>query len=177
MLAGHLVGHQAEERHLVGHRQSVGVGEVDLELPLGVLVVERVDVPTQFVHVLDEFVEPAQVVEQWGDRVAGLFQVVPFAERARTSGAVLEDEELGFDAEIELVTHLFGGFHLPAQQISGGRLERFASDVEIGEEQRDVLAPRQHEAPVQVGVRGELLVADVLRQSVQCRAGEQLRAL
>ena len=176
VLACDFVGHDAEEDEAVGHGECVAVREVDLELASCILVVERVDVPTEFVHGLDEFAQPAHVVEGGRHVVAGLAEVVAVADLGGSVGRVLQDEELGLDAQVESVSEVGGRGELPLEDVAGRGLERLSGRVQAAREVGVLAVPRQLKPPGEVGAGGQLLVTDVLWQSVQRGAGEQFRS-
>ena len=61
---GVVLGHVAEKDQAVAHGQRVGVFEIELVLPVGVLVVEGIEVPAEIVDAGRDLVEPAEIVEE-----------------------------------------------------------------------------------------------------------------
>ena len=106
-LRGVVLRHQAEEDVAVAHRQRVGILEVELELRVGVLVVERVEVPAKVVDRGGHLVEPGVAVEEALHVVTGLHQVVVgVRDLQRAVLGELHDEQLALDAEVHAEAHL-----------------------------------------------------------------------
>ena len=177
VLADDLVCHVAEKHHAVGHREDIGVHEVDLKLAARVLVVKGVDVPAQGVHAVHELGEPMEVVCRGRHVVAGLVELVAVGDGVY--GAVLialEDKELGLDAQIQAVAHLGGGLYLTAQDVARASLKGDALVVEVAGKQRHVGAPGEDKPVRDIGVRRDFLVVDLLRDAVDGGAGVELGA-
>ncbi len=174
---GEFADHEAEEGEAVGHGQRVGVLEVGLELAVGVLVVEGIDVPAQPVHRLHDLVEHRIVVEKTAHVVAGFGQRVAGAGRHQPPvGLLLQHEELGLDAEVEAVAHRRRGGKLLFQDAARAGLEGLPLEMEIARVPDDFGVPRQDRAGSEVGVGGDFLVVDFLRHAVERGAGEEFRA-
>ena len=75
-LLGERLDHEAEEDRAVAGDERVVVGEVLLELAVGVLVVGRVDVPAERVHVARDFGDEAERARQRAHVVTRLVEVV-----------------------------------------------------------------------------------------------------
>lgn len=177
MLAGDLVGHHAEEHEAVGHAEGVGVLEIGFELAVGVLVVEGVDAPAHLVHRLYQFVDDGQVVHQQARVVAGLGHVVALGNgREAAIRGVLEQEELGLDAQVEGVAQRCSGFGLALEDAARAGVEGLAVQVEVAGEPGEIAVPAALGGGRRVWHRGHLVVADLLRDAVQRRTGVELGA-
>ena len=64
LLPRQFLHHEAKEGEAIGHGQGIAIGEVGLELALGVFVVKGVDIPTQTVHGADDAIEDFVVVQK-----------------------------------------------------------------------------------------------------------------
>ncbi len=107
MFARDLVRHEAEEHVPVGHGQGVGMLEIDFKLANAVLMVERVDIPSQMVHRFDEFEEPAAVVQAACHVVSCFGEVVARRHRAEADGFVVAEYiEFSLDSEVGDVAHV-----------------------------------------------------------------------
>jgi len=101
VLADDLLHHEAEEGEAIAHGQGVRIGKVGLKLTVGILMIKGIHVPAEVVHGVHQFGEPAVVVEQAGQVVAGLRQGVAIAHRLKTPLGFLKDKKLGLDAQVE----------------------------------------------------------------------------
>ena len=105
-LLRHGVNHVAEEDRLVGRPQRIVVLEVELELPVGVLVVVGVVAPAEAVEVLrqlrDEVVRAGDALHV----VAGLIERVEIVSEDDLSVPLLEQEELELHAHLQPVAQL-----------------------------------------------------------------------
>ena len=177
VLAGDLVGHHAEEHEAVGHGQRVGVLEVGFELAVGVFMVERVHAPAHLVHGFHQLIDHRQIVHQQTRVVAGLGRGIAIAERGEAAvRRVLEQEELGLDAEVEGVAQRCGGFGLALEDAARAGVEGLAVQVEVAGEPGEIAVPAALGGGRRVWHRGHLVVADLLRDAVQRRTGVELGA-
>ena len=53
---------QAKEHKTVGHGEAVGVHEVDFELPITVLVIERIHIVAECIEFVDDLFENVETV-------------------------------------------------------------------------------------------------------------------
>ena len=107
MFAGNLVGHHPEEHQAVGHGQCVGIFEVGFELAVGVFVIKRVHIPAQLVHGVYQLIHDGQVIHERAGVITGLAQVVAITQRGKAAIlGIPEQEELGFNTEIEAIPHI-----------------------------------------------------------------------
>ena len=123
--AGHVLGHEPEDQHPVGHAQRVGVAEVELVLPVAALVVERVHVPAQRVHVRHHRRQERVGEDGRLEVVAARRQVVRVLGHERGDAAVValpQHVDLGLDAHVERVAQLLRGLDLAPQH--GARVVR-----------------------------------------------------
>ena len=62
IFAGKLLHHQPPHDEAVGHGHDVGIGEVELELAVGVLMIEGVHLPAELVHRRHDVVQKFQLM-------------------------------------------------------------------------------------------------------------------
>ena len=152
LFLGVMLGHVAEEGQTVAGGQRVGVFEVELVLPVGVLVIERIEVPAEIVDATRDLVEPLEIVEERPQIVAGLGQLVVRIGHGERAVAVLaQHEHFAFDAKIEAEAQ-FGGLGQHVLQRHPG-VERIGLALEgvIGRHPGKLGLPRQLDGAVKIG--------------------------
>ena len=125
-LEGDLPHHEPERHDVVGHREGVGVAEVDLVLARGVLVVAVLDGDAHRLERVDR-----ALAEVGGDVGGGEVEVGRLVERLRRRArvGVGEVEELHLGRGVEAEAPLAGPVEVAAQHLAGVALERRAVDV------------------------------------------------
>ena len=121
LAGGDLLHHEPERHHAVGHRQRVGVAQVDLLLARGVLVEAVLDRDAELLELADRLL--AQVA---GGVVGGQVEEAAVVERARRLAGLglLEVEELDVGGDVEREPALVGGPHVAPQHLARIALER-----------------------------------------------------
>ena len=119
-LACAMLGHQAEHHHPVGHRQGVGVVEVELVLAVTALVVERVEPPAELGHVLGHRVEEVLGEDRRLEVIAAgrLVEAVAGDQRLPAVFGWPDHVELGLDADIGYEAHVGRSLHLLQQHVA-----------------------------------------------------------
>ncbi len=191
-LLGHRLDHVAVEDGAVAGGQRVGVGEVLLELPVRVLVIGRVHLPPERVHVTDHVGDEVERAGQRPDVVAGLLEGVEGVGELDPAVVGLPHQEvLELTADLELESGLARAIDLAAQNRARAVGPRLTLDRGVAREPADLRPPGElDERPDvrdrdQVGVVGRL--ADVPRrepreprpvgeQAFELLRGNQLRA-
>ena len=84
----HLAGRHLEVDEIVGGLQRVGVGEVDFELAVRVLVIDLIDVDADCAQVSREIVEKRASARESLVVVAGLVELVGLIERLQRAAGV-----------------------------------------------------------------------------------------
>ena len=125
--------------------------------------------------VVARLVEGVAVADRVNPGDAGGRALRPLAAR-KALALVAQHEELGFHAEVHLVAHLRRALHLAGEDVARARLEGLSLVVEVAREERHLLVPRQDEPVRDIGVRGHLLVVDLLGHAVERRARIELGA-
>ena len=176
MAAADLLRHQLEEGEPVGHGERLGIGEIDLELAVAVLVIEGIHAPAQAIHALHQLIEPVEIVEQAAQVVAGFIERVAAAGRHQRSIVLApQHEEFSFDAEVEAIAQRRRLLPHPREDLTAAGLEGGAVQLQAAGQPHHIAAPRQHRGTGQIGNGRHFVIADVLRHPIERRAGEQLR--
>ncbi len=167
-----MLGHEAEEGQPVARGQRVGVVEVEFELAVGVLVVEGVEVPAQFVDGGGHLVQPGEIVDEAAHVVARLGQLV-VGDRHRQAAILilLQQEDLALDAEVHAVAQLGGFLELVLERDPGVERVGLALEVVVGGDPGDLGFPGQLDGTVEIGHRGQFVVVGRLAEAVQGIAG------
>jgi len=172
-----LFGHQTEEDITVAHGEGVGVFEIELKLRVRILVVERVEVPTEAVDAGGHFVEPGVAVHEALHVVTGFDQiVVRVGNLERAVFGVFDDVELALDAEVHAKAHFRGGGELFLERDAGGDFVGFALEGVVGGEPGDFLVPRQHATALEVGQGVDFIVVGLLAETIEGITGVKFRA-
>ena len=108
VLFGDSPHHPFEKCVTISRGESIGIGPVDFELAVRVLVIIRVRIPAKFPHVfqqggheIDISVQGSQVLARLGEGIGGIpRQILPFF-------ILLQEHEFRFDADIYDVALLF----------------------------------------------------------------------
>ena len=132
VVLGDFLGDEPERHHVVGHRERVGVAEVDLVLARAVLV-ERV--LHRDAHRLEA--QHGLLAELGAEVVGGEVEVAGVVERLHLlGGAGVEELHLGADEEGEAL--LPGALEVALQHVAGVAVERVArKDLYVAEHPRD----------------------------------------
>ena len=176
-LGGVVLGHGAEEDVAVAHGQGVGVFEVELELRVGVLVIQRVEVPAKVVDGGGNLVDPLVALEEGFHVITGFGQIV--LGLGNLQGPVFgefDDVEFALDAEVHAESHFrrFGELFLECD--AGADFVGLALEGVIRREPSDFLVPWQDTAAGEVGERGDFIVVRTLAEAVEGVAGVELAA-
>ena len=118
VLPGQLLHHQAPHHETVGHGHRVGIGKVELELAVGVFMIEGMHLPAELVHRRDDVVEELEVEKGEARVVGGLGNGVARIVRrdaVMRRGIAPHDVSLAFDADVELQSELGGALDLLRQ--------------------------------------------------------------
>ncbi len=175
MPARDLVHHEPEEGKTVRHGERVGVGEVCLELPGCILVVEGEHVPAEAVHGGHDLVDHGIVVEQGSHVVGRLVQSVTLAHRGETPFPfILEHTELRFHAQVEPQAHGGRPGQRTFEDAAAARFEGAAVQHEIAGEPGNLRVPGQHGRGRRIRKRRHLVVVHRLRNAVQGGSREHL---
>ena len=165
--------HDEAVRHgVVGHRQRVGVAQVDLVLARRDLVVAELDADAHLLERHDRLAaQVAGDVERRQVEVAALVEAAPAAVRR------LEVEVLQLRADVERVAEVRRALELPLQHEARVALERRAVRVlDVAEHARDAAlarAPRQDGERRRVGHGDHVGLVDA-REPLDARAVEAL---
>ena len=130
----HLAHDETERHHAVGHRERVGVAQIDLLLARRVLVEAVLD---RDPHVLQR--ADGALAQLTGDVVRGEVEIPAPVDRLgqRTLDERLEVEELDVGGDVERQALLVGGLHVAAQHLARIALERRAVEVmDVAEDPR-----------------------------------------
>ena len=177
-LLGIVFRHHAEEGDAVASRQGIGIGEVELILAAGVLVVEGIQVPAEVVDDARHLVEPGEIAHEAAHVVAGLDQLVVGIGRVqRAIGCLLQDEDLAFDAEVEAEAHLGCLGDLLLQRNPGRERIWFAMERQVCWRPRELRLPRQLNDMGEVRHRGKLVLVRLLAEAIQRVAGVEFGAI
>ena len=174
-----LLHHHAPDDEAIRHGHDVGIGKVELELAVGVLVVEGMHLPAERVHRRDDLVQEleiyqreARVIGRLGNRVAGIVRRNAVMRR----GVAPDDVGFALDAEIELQTHLGGALDLPGEDRARAHRIRLFVIGQLAGDHGDVRPPRELHHGIRVGDHGELVVVRALAETVEGGAGKELGA-
>ena len=162
MALGDLLQQHAQEGEAVGHGEDVGVAEIELELRIGALGDDVVDVPFEFLENVDQLAEETHRIDRRLDVVAPRLAAHRRAVRHRRivverldriAVLVAHRDELGLDAGHRPVAqiHRLGELTLerePRAQVVGRTLP-----VEIGEHPGGRAVPWADHQTVQIGDR------------------------
>ena len=172
-LLGHRLDHVAVEDRAVAARERVGEVPVLLELPVRVLVVGRVHLPAQRVHVADDV---GDEVERPGERADVVTRLLEGVERVRDlDPAVLglaDEEVLELAADLELEAGVGGALDLAPQDRPRAVGPRLALDGRVAGEPGDLRLPRQPGEAGDVGHRDQVRVVGRLADVAGGVAGE-----
>ena len=176
-LGGVVLGHEAEEDEAVTHGEAVGVFEVELELGVGVFVIEGIEVPAELVDGGGHFVEPGVAIEEALHVVAGFGEVViGVRDFERTAGGVFDDVEFALDPQVETEAEFSGGGELFFQCHAGADLVGLAVEGVVGGKPGDFLVPREDAAAGEVGDGVDFVVVGALADAVEGVAGVEFGA-
>ena len=117
-LRGQLLHHHPPDDETVRHGHGVGIGKVELELAVGVFMIEGMHLPAELVHRRDDVVEEleveegeARVVRRLGNGVARIVR----GDAVMRRRIAPDDIGLAFDADVELESELGGTLDLLCQ--------------------------------------------------------------
>ncbi len=175
-LLGDVLRQVAKEDVAVAHGERVRVREVELELAVPVLVVERVDVPAEPVHQRHHAIEEREAAQERAHVVAGLGERVGRIRDDEASVLELEDVDLALDAEVHAEAHLGRLGEHALQRDARVQGIGLAVEVVVGRQPRDLGPPRQLDQALDVRHRADLVVVRRLAEPVERVAGEELRA-
>ncbi len=154
VVGGDLADREPEGHHAVGHRERVGVAQVDLLLAGCVLVEAVLD------RDAERFECPDGLLAQFpGDVARGQVEVAALVDRDRqlAGDQRLEVEELDVGGHVEGEAFVMGRLHVATQDLAGITLERCAVEmVDVAEDPglgHLRVAPRQQLERVGVGHR------------------------
>ena len=142
-----MLRHQPEDDHAVGHRQRVGVGEVELVLPVAAFVVEGVDTPAELVHVVDHRLEEGVRLHGGVEVVSAGGQVdgVVGHEGDPVAVHLPQDVELGLDSHVHDVALLGREPDLPLEHRPGVVVVGPAVELQVRRGDRVAPVPREHD--------------------------------
>jgi hypothetical protein len=151
LLEGRLPHHEPERHDAVGHRERVGVAQVDLVLARRVLVEAVLDGDAHRLECLD-----GALAQRAGHVRGGEVEVGALVERDRRPVAVRgEIEELQLRRDVEREAPFAGLVEVAAQHLAGIALERRAVEVADVAEHAGLgsmrVGPRQQLEGVRIG--------------------------
>ena len=177
LLLGVVLRHHAEEGQPVAGRERVGVLEVELELAVRILVVERVQIPAEIVDRGRDLVEPGEVVDEAAHVVAGFHEFIVRDRRVqRAVGGLAQEEDLALDAEVEAEAHGLGLLQHVLQRHAGRERVGLAPEGEVGRRPGELALPGKRDDAREVGDRGEFVLVRSLSEAVEGVAGVALGA-
>ena len=172
---GDLRGGHLEEDDAVRGGQRVGVVEVDLELPVGVLVVALINPPAHVVERPSQLLQighgrrhGAEVVARLGQRV----HAVRIPGPDRTVFIARDEKVLRLHAHVEDIALLRGIGEHPLKVGAGAIGMRLPIDEEVAGKAHGVRLPRQPRVRIEVNPRQHIVRVRPLSQAPNRRAGK-----
>lgn len=143
--------HHAEEGVAVGGQQRFGVGPVQFELAIGVLVIGLVRPPAEALHAVQQFADQRVVAHQGQLVVAGLG--LPVEAIGDGVPFRVHQEELRLDAAAELQAHGRRPGDLTLEHPARRLLQHLALHLQIGGHPGHVRLPGEHHQAGDIGDR------------------------
>ena len=120
-----------EQHQVIGAGQRIAETEVQLELTVGVPVVDLQHVQAAGFQRLLQRLQVGTLARQALQVVAGFVQPIKIVGRHPTACDLLEQEELGLDPGVQVPAFGFEPGHLAPQHLAGTGVERLAGDKAI----------------------------------------------
>ena len=142
-------GHHLEEGVAIGGGEGIGVGPVQLELAIGILVIGLIGPPAQLLHGADQFADQRVAPHQAQLVVAGLRLTIEAVGHTALLG--IEQEELRLHTAAELKAEGFGPLQLLLEHPPRRLLQRRALHHQIGGHPGHIPLPGQHHQASRIG--------------------------
>jgi len=121
---GDVAHHEPEGGQSIGRGQCVGIAKVDFVLPVGHLVMGRLDFEPEVLEIVDD--DPPDFFALINRREVEVPARIVGIERRISAGGLFKDEELGLDSGLHRVAHLLGLGDLTLESCPSAAVERFA---------------------------------------------------
>ena len=140
----------------IGGAEGIGVGPVQLELTIGILVISLIRAPAELLHAGEQFGDQRITAHQGQLVVAGLLLGVG---RIGDGAAIpQQQEELRLHTAAQLIAQLGGPLLLAAQQTPRALLHRLAVEGEFGGHPAHLRLPGQAHQAARIGDRHHIAI-------------------